>query len=219
MVGLLIAYFIWGKSADSREYADRYLIFAIDVSASIDYNEYRLQREAYIQVLRDQDIRYELDGTYIAIMEFGGRAQLLYNFTNDYDTLADAYELHLTRAKVMGWTNPIAAVQLALALFKNVDGIKTFDISGDGVASDATNSGLSYRYYKGSPIKPKIGPSLWKQKFTDAGVTANALVIADDYDYIRRWYKRTIINGFIIDSVEIGDFYEALRKKLRMEIM
>ena len=39
LVGLLIAYFIWGKSADSREYADRYLIFAVDVSASIDEGE------------------------------------------------------------------------------------------------------------------------------------------------------------------------------------
>lgn len=220
LVGLLIAYFLWGKEAHSSEYEERYLIFAIDISASIDFNEYQLQREAYVQVLRDKDIRDSLDGTYIAIIEFAGTAKLLYRFTDDYDALADAYEMHTTRENLVQYTNPISAVQLALALFENVDGIKTFDISGDGVSTSSVNSG-AYGFYNGNVIRPRMKSvtSIWKRNLTDAGVTSNALVIQDGQGHIRWWYKRSIINGFIIDAVEISDFYETLRKKLRMEIM
>ena len=211
---------LWCEEAYSSEYVDRYLIFAIDVSASIDYQEYDLQREAYVQVLRDKDIRDILNGTYIAVIEFASEAKLVYHFTNDYDALANAYENHIVREQLNPGTTPVSAVQLALTLFAGVDGIKTFDISGDGVSNSSINRG-GYGRYKGTSIKPKISSvtSIWEQKLNDAGVTSNALVINDEYGHIRRWYNNAIVNGFIIDSVEIEDFYEALRRKLRMEIM
>ncbi len=217
---LLVLGILIRKAAYSFEYADRYLIFAIDVSGSIDYQEYALQREAYIQVLRDKDIRDILDGTYIAIIEFAGDAKLVYSFTNNYDALADAYELHRVREQMPSFTDPFAAVELALALFASVDGIKTFDISGDGISTTSTNRG-GYGAYKGMGVRPSpnyIIPA-WKQALNDAGVTSNALVIDDRQGHIKWWYNRAIVNGFVIDSVGIEDFYEALRKKLRMEIM
>ncbi len=219
-IGLLVAYFIWGKEADSSEYADRYLIFAIDVSGSIDYQEYALQREAYVQVLRDQDIIDILDGTYIAIIEFAGEAKLVYSFTNNYIALADAYEAHRVREEMPSFTDPFAAVQLALALFAGVNGIKTFDISGDGISTTSTNRG-GYGAYKGMATRPSMNSIIpaWKQALNDAGVTSNALIINDRQGHIKWWYNRAIVNGFVIDSVGIEDFYEALRKKLRMEIM
>ncbi len=219
LIGIIVGIFVC-KDSYASEYVDRYLIFAIDVSASIDYQEYALQREAYVKVLRDQDIRDILDGTYIAIIEFATEAKLVYSFTNNYTALADAYEAHIVREQLHPGTNPFAAVKLALALFAGVDGIKTFDISGDGASNNSINSG-GYGSYRGKPIRPSMNSIIpaWKQALNDAGVTSNALVIDDKYGHIKGWYNNAIVNGFIIDSVEIEDFYEALRKKLRMEIM
>jgi hypothetical protein len=65
-VGLLIA---TAPGAPNAAMVD-WLVLLIDASESIDAQEYRLQRQAYVDVLEDRDIGLLLEG---ARLEIGGR--------------------------------------------------------------------------------------------------------------------------------------------------
>ena len=112
-----------------------WLVLLVDVSASIDADEYRLQREAYVNVLQDQSIGTLLEGASITIVEFANLPELVVPWANDPVAAATSYAGHAHRivGPGPGSTTGIArALKLALDLLEHKAGRRIIDISGDG---------------------------------------------------------------------------------------
>ena len=112
-----------------------WLVLLVDSSGSIDADEYRLQHEAYITVLRDPDIGLLLEGAHVAIVEFAELPEVIVDWSADPERAAGAYEAHSRR---VAWPGPASttgiarALGLALDMLEDKPGRKVIDISGDG---------------------------------------------------------------------------------------
>jgi hypothetical protein len=68
-----------------------WLVLLVDVSGSIDADEYRLQHEAYVAVLRDPDIVLLLEGAQVAIVEFAEMPEVIVDWSADPEQAAATY--------------------------------------------------------------------------------------------------------------------------------
>ena len=111
-----------------------WLVLLVDASESIEPPEYRLQHQAYVNVLRDSEIGLLLEGARIAIVEFASRPQVVVAWA-DPRQAARAYARHTRDIRGPGphsLTGIARALKLALDLLENKAGRRVIDISGDG---------------------------------------------------------------------------------------
>lgn len=203
------------------------LILALDVSASVNAAEYRLQAEGTAQALMAPEVREILldpAGPPVALAAFlwsGPQAQTLilpWRRIDDAAALAQAAGriAAAPRPPVDGRTAVGAAMLFAEALF--VAGpdcpVRTLDISGDG----ENNAGPL-------PQAVRLRPGL-------AGVTINALAVKGDLpldhgDFathvgeLSAWFARHVIHGpgaFVERAWDYSDFEAAMTRKLLREL-
>ena len=67
-----------------------WLVLLVDASGSIDSDEYRLQHEAYVTVLRDPDIGLLLEGAQVAIVEFAEVPEVIVDWIDNREKAAVA---------------------------------------------------------------------------------------------------------------------------------
>jgi len=194
------------------------LLLAIDVSASIDAREFELQRNGYVDALTSPEVRRALlahPGWPVAIsaFEFSGQRQQavladwrLILADDDIDRLAA--ELRASKRSqtefptAIGYALGFASVHLRAAPRCREYKI---DLSADGENNDGFPPTLAYRH------------------FPFAGVSVNALAIADgdDRDALAAYFVREVIRGpgaFVLTADGFGDFARALREKLLREL-
>jgi hypothetical protein len=106
---------------------DKYLVFCVDVSASVDTDEYRLQRESYANILSDPEIQASLKGTHIALIEFSGYSELVFGFSTEYDKVSEFYREHYHKTSG-SWTNPESCLQTAFIMLNSKIGTKIIAI-------------------------------------------------------------------------------------------
>lgn len=189
------------------------LILAVDVSGSVDQNEYDIQMKGLAEALRDGAISEALVVREAAVQVIqwtgSGRHRVSVPWTrikdfNDTDTLADVIE-----ADQRIWRNFSTAlgeaVQFAQGNFKQVADCKrkVIDVSGDG----RSNEGIQ---------PPELHASLLAE-----GIIVNGLAI-EAYDKgLTAYFEEHLIVGpgsFAMRAAEFEDYPERIRRKLLREI-
>lgn len=188
----------------------------IDVSGSVDSNEYDLQMQGYANAFASDNVQNAIiNGTQgkIAvqlIMWSGPDAQQimidwsLIDSANAADLLAD--EIAGIARPFAGWTAIGSAVEYSYSLFDSngFNGTsQVIDISGDGT----NNSGSS--------------PATASQTALNSGVdTINGIVITSDQQVIDQYYN-DVIGGdtpFLLAPATFNDFQTAIENKIVAEI-
>lgn len=204
----------------AAEGVDAELVLAVDVSRSMDPEEFEVQRAGYVAAIRHPDfVRAVEQGMHgrIAITYFEWasaprpESQVAWAII-DGPASAESFAAALAARPFSAFrgTSISGAIGFATGLFdqNNVDGYRrVIDISGDG----PNNIGL-----------PVLGE---RQKALDAGIVINGLPIlirpswaAVDLD---KYYENCVIGGpgaFVMPVREVSEFATAIRRKLIMEV-
>jgi hypothetical protein len=204
---------------------DLELVFAVDVSGSVDWEEATLQRRGYIDALRsDEVINAIKSGPYgkiaVAYVEWAGT--YLQRTVIDWTVLdgresADAFTDILSKADIESgpWTSISSAIQYAVPMFARNEFQGTrrvIDISGDG----PNNLGAPVTEARANAIA--------------AGITINGLPIVNDrmgpgntrnIRDLDKYYRDCVIGGpgaFMVVANNFSDFALAIKRKLIFEI-
>ena len=226
-VGLAVSGGCAAGSAAAQEPCRQGLILALDVSASVDAWEYRLQSGGLAWALRDAEVRQAFLArpeapVHLAVFEWSGaRYQRLL-----VDWVAVTGEEVLDRVAATIEENPIppeqsttgigGAMLFAAELFASGPDCdeRTLDISGDGQNNDWPR-----------PEEARNDERL-------AGVTINGLVIGGDFPLehalnpnrmgaLTAYYRNRVIKGpsaFVETADNFRDFGSAMRRKLVREL-
>jgi hypothetical protein len=193
------------------------LLLLVDVSGSVDANEYNLQKTGYVNAFKDpkvvEVISKKSTPIYLALAEWAGRTELviewrkisersdLFSFSNDYSVskrkLAANYSTDISQAINMGvdYFNQLPCKPEQ----------KIIDVSGDG--SDDGGEGST-----------RLLDAVKKAEAFD--VTINGLPIESGEVGLQLYYKTNVIttNGFVVAAKNFPDFARALLKKLIFEL-
>ena len=183
-----------------------WLVLLVDASESIDSHDYRLQRQAYVNVLRDSDIGRLLEGARIAIVEFATAPQVVVGWADDPRQAAQAYAGYTRGIRGPGPASPTGiarALGRALDMLEGKAGRRVIDISGDG------------------PDNVDWFAGVWSQRerAPQLRIEINGLAIpTPEEPTIDIYYIANVITGFLEISREHVDFERSLLMKMHIEI-
>ncbi len=191
------------------------LVLALDVSASIDSEEYHLQQEGLARALRDETVSRAIlgqDGVWITAYEWSGSRhqyeQLPWtrmDSPESIDSVAETLRTAPRRAKDFP-TSLGFALGHGLGLLQDAPERcrrKVIDVSSDGKTNDGFGPDSAYR--------------AWNM----AGITVNALVIEEPDNRIAPYYRDEVVFGpgaFVEIADGFEDYARAMRRKLLREI-
>ncbi|MGR3435880.1 MAG: DUF1194 domain-containing protein [Shimia sp.] len=191
------------------------LLFAVDVSGSVDGREWRTQMGGLAEALRDPAIADALirEGAALSVLQWtGSRRQRV---TLDWTRVADAAALEAVAARIADqprvWRNFSTAIGEALDASADVMARapecrrRVIDLSGDG----ASNEGA--------------GPRKAHPRLRDLGVTVNALAIegATAGDLTGYFFEHVITGpGAFVETADgYAAYPAAIRRKLLREVV
>ena len=180
--------------------ATDWLVLLVDRSNSIDDRELRLQRDAYVRVLTDPEVAAALADTQVALIEFDTRAELVVPWK-------PAAEVARRYARPRpdgprGQTAIGAALRRAMALLDGKEGRRVIDVSGDGRENRDMTLLKFVRF-----------------RLDQRGVLVNGLVLLNpDEPDLEFFYETEVANGFVMAVEQQDDFFQALKRKLLMEM-
>ena len=202
---------------------DLELVLAVDVSGSIDNEEFKLQRQGYAAAFRDPRLLQAIESgplqrIAVVLVDWAGAEYqtipigwTLIADESSAEQFADA--LLKAPRPFARWTSLSGALDFCAPLFDNngFDGArKVIDVSGDGV----NNSG-----------RPAI---LARDAALARGITINGLVLAGvtaeqvtPWRSLEEYYTRNVIGGqgaFVVVAEDIADFRRAVLTKLIREV-
>lgn len=191
---------------------DLALIFAVDVSGSVDTKEYRIQMDGLAAGLRDPVVSEALvrARAQLMLLQWTGASrqdvsipwQEIRDF-EDVEAMAQAIE-----ALPRPWRNFSTAIGEALSVaasqFAPVSECrrKVIDLSGDGPSNEG-------------PSPPSAKPQL-----SALGVTVNALAIEESEPDLTAYFYENVIHGegaFVITASGFEDYPDRIRRKLMRE--
>ena len=191
------------------------LLLALDVSASVDEAEHRLQREGLAAALLSPEVLDPLlngpGPVALAVYEWSGRFQ--------QDVISD-WRLVTSQAQVLEIVQELQTVPRTTGEFPTAIGyaigfastmfaqappcfFHTLDVAGDGQNNDGFAPGLAYEHF---PLD---------------SVTVNGLAIGGASREIRDYYETEVIRGpgaFVEFARDHSAFEEAMRRKLEREL-
>ena len=188
------------------------LVLAVDVSGSVNTNEYRTQMDGLAAALRDGIVADALvdEQAQVTLIQWTGSSRQRQtipwtpiNSLPDVLALADLVETDQRR-----WRNFSTAIGEAVALsVKTFDAVtqckrKVIDVSGDGVSNE------------GDPPET-LRPLLHKK-----GIVVNALAIETDKTDLTAYFFEHLIFGegaFVITANGFEEYPEQIRRKLQRE--
>lgn len=191
------------------------LVLAIDVSSSVDPQEYELQMNGIADALRDDEVIESIrlgGGIQLFAFEWSGRSQhvdiLPWTYLNDSVGIfaaADIIEQHPRSYSdlptALGFALGYSAIQLQKAPLTCAR--KVVDVSGDGVNNDGYEPRLAYK------------------NFVFDGVQVNGLVISGARPEPVPYFKKEVIYGpgaFVEVARGFDDYERAMKRKLLREI-
>lgn len=188
------------------------LVLAVDVSGSVDRDEYRVQMEGLAAALRDGAVIEALvaERAEVTLVQWSGSSRQAQTLPwTAITTAEDAVRLaDRVAADPRRWRNYSTALGeallLALATFDAVPacGRRVIDVSGDGVS----NEGMS--------------PGGLRGMLSAGGVTVNALAIETDETDLTAYFFENVIAGpgaFVVTANGFEEYPEQIRRKLRRE--
>ena len=190
------------------------LVLAIDVSGSVDPNEFRLQMDGLAAALADSTVRDAMieANAKIAVMQWSGTSRQAVDVPwttmdshEDIDRLADAVKT-APRAFRHFSTAIGDALSRAAALLGEVAGRcdrLVVDVSGDGLSNE------------GRPVERM------RDALVRGGVVVNGLAIETSEPGLTEYFTRSVIGGggaFVITAKTFEDYPRAIRRKLLREL-
>ncbi|WP_299726338.1 DUF1194 domain-containing protein [uncultured Tateyamaria sp.] len=188
------------------------LVLAVDVSGSVDNQEYRIQMDGMAAALRDGSVADALveQQALVTLIQWTGssRQRQTVPWTQmrtyaDVLTLADTIE---TDQRI--WRNFSTAVGEALEVARDAFGAvshctrKVIDVSGDGESNEG------------------IEPATQRPVLRDAEITVNAIAIETDDADLTAYFFENLITGpgaFVVTANGFADYPEQIRRKLQRE--
>ena len=228
LLALCITPFLTPSNAQTREPVDLLLVFAADVSRSIDQPKFQLQREGYAAAIADPKVLDAINSgrhkrIAAAFVEWSGISsqKVLIDWTlidgpdaakKFADQLVELPRSFAERTSISGGIDYAMSV-MARAPYQS--GRRTIDVSGDGT----NNSGRDV--------------TLARDEAVAAGVTINGLVILSDRPMawnpehtnppggLANYYRSNVVGGpgaFVTVAENFNSFGQAILKKLIAEI-
>lgn len=201
----------------AAEPVDMELIIAIDVSSSVDEQEYRLQMGGIAAAFRNPSV---LDA--IRSVGPGGLAVLVMQWSDNReqapvtgwrvirstaDAVALSRELRMAPRAIPGGQTSIAGAiafameELATNGFEG--NRRVIDVSGDGRANNG------------------VHPMSLRDQAIEQGVTVNGLAILNEEPFLDDYFEHSVIGGagaFLMVADDYRDFAAAIQQKLLREI-
>lgn len=184
----------------NSQIAGTWLVLVVDRSGSIDDDELRLQRNAYIEILSDPTMAAEFADTRIAIVEFDSDAEIAV----DWSTALEAADKYAAYAPVAprGGTAIGRGLDAALSLLDGKPVERIIDVSGDGRDN-----------------RDQILLSETRAAAIRSDIEINGLIFEGRAnDRVTRYYQEKVVTGFTLTISHLDDFEDALRRKLRREL-
>ena len=206
---------------------DLQLVLAVDVSRSIDDQEFALQRQGYAEAFKHPAVLEAIQANphkaiAVTLIEWAGsdfqKVQVPWTVVSDEESGNLFAELLLAQPRAFyGWTSVSGAIDFSVPLFARSPHSsmrRVIDVSGDG----PNNSGRPASDARDDAVK--------------LGITVNGLVIMNDSptpgSFFRmpqapldEWYRDNVIGGpgaFVIAIDDFESFAYAIRNKLLKEI-
>lgn len=191
------------------------LLLALDVSASVDETEHRIQRDGLAAALLAPEVLDPLlngpGPVALAIYEWSGRFQqeVVSDWrlvTSEAQVLDIVEELRTTPRSTGEFPTALGyAIGFASEMFATAPPclFQTLDMAGDGENNDGFPPAMAYEH------------------FALAGVTVNGLAIGGASRLIRDYYAAEVIRGpgaFVEYAVNHEEFAAAMRRKLEREL-
>jgi hypothetical protein len=211
VLGTMLAIAPPGLPAGAAERVATAIVFAVDVSGSVNTERYELQRAGIAGIFADERIEQFLaDGLAVAIMEWSDGHAVTVPWTI-LRTTADARRL---AGRIIETTrSPGFSTELSLALFAAADlldacpcqpATRIIDLSGDG-----PNNG---------PVSTPIA----RNEVVGRGIRINGLPIVTPFEPdLARWYQANVVGGdgaFLEVANGFEDFARAMRRKFQLEV-
>lgn len=191
---------------------DLALVLAVDVSGSVDQNEYRVQMDGLALALRDSIVADALvdQQAAVTLIQWSGSSRqeqsVPWTRTLSHDDV-DALALAITNAP-RRWRNYSTAIGEALIL--SIDSFevgprcdrKVIDVSGDGLSNEG------------------VEPDTLRSALRAGNIVVNALAIeTEDTDLTGYFYENLIIGegAFVITANGFEDYPEQIKRKLQRE--
>lgn len=207
---------LWATPALAQDRCRLALVLALDVSASVDADEYDMQRLGLAAALDAPDVRNAIlrgqDGhVALAVFEWSGRFQQQMHM--EWTTLRSHSDIdravlalgNIERSYEGFPTSVGQALGFAASLLRRgpVCDRKVVDISGDGINNYGYAPKHAYRHF---PLRD---------------VVVNGLVILGDDPEVEAFYRREVVHGpgaFLELSGGFAGFRAAMTRKLFREI-
>lgn len=201
--------------AAAGQAVDLELVLAIDISGSIDVDEFVLQRNGYALALTDPEVVAAIEalpgGLALSALIWSGRRQQAVvvdwqHIRNRSDAARAAAEMARMDRSLLGETALGEALAFALRQLERSPfepRRRTIDVSGDG----KTNTGPE--------------PDRLRDLAALQDITINALAVVDEQDDVAAYYQRHLVGGpgaFVMSVTDFADFAAAIREKLLLEI-
>lgn len=198
------------------------LALLVDVSGSVDGNEYTLQKTGYVNAFNDVNIQNAIAGltggiavSYIEWSWGNEQAQLVgwTHITNAASSSAFASAINGTSRAFSGNTAPGSAINFATPLFSNngfEGGRWVIDVSGDGEQNTGDNTAAARDAF--------LAVASGTEGLTK---TINGLAIGTGAGDLNGWYNANIkggTNAFVTQSATFADFENAVKTKIGREI-
>lgn len=191
------------------------LVLAVDVSGSVDQQEYRIQMDGLAAALRDGIVVDALidQQAQISLIQWSGASRQEQSVPwTPVTTVDDVFRLaDVIEAVPRPWRNYSTAIgealALALASFETLDtkmqcDRRVIDVSGDG------------RSNEGPP------PQDMRLALRRAGITVNALAIEEEGGDLTAYFFENLIEGegaFVVSANGFMDYPAQIRRKLQRE--
>ena len=189
------------------------LNLAIDVSLSVDEQEYRLQTGGIASALRDPSVIAAISaidgGVAISVMQWSGRAEQSISLSWQHvstppEIITLARKIETIPRAFSSETAPGSALMAAITLHSQISCERhVTDVSGDGIA----NTGVDTR--------------LARDQAVALGHTINGLAILGDDTRLEAFYRYNVIGGpghFLEIARGFDDYGRAMRDKLLKEL-
>jgi hypothetical protein len=211
LLGAMLALAPLGAPAGAAERVAAAIVFAVDVSGSVNTERYELQRAGIAGIFADERIEPLLaDGLAVTIMEWSDGHAVTVPWTI-LRTTEDARGLENRIGETT--RSPGFSTELSLALLAAADlldscpcqpAMRIIDLSGDG-----PNNG---------PVSTPIA----RNEVVARGIRINGLPIVTPFEPdLARWYQANVVGGdgaFLEVANGFEDFARAMRRKFQLEI-
>ena len=219
---------------------DLELVMLVDVSASVDDNEFALQRLGYVNAFKDPDLHALVEsrqGIAVNMIQWSGPRQqwgtgwmILYTAA---DSIAFADRVNSFDRKYSADTVLSAALNAAAWSIRNnkkdgamIEGARgLIDVSGDGVCENQYfyATGIGGQYSDGSNMGSEYYGWDWnsvQKRLADWDLIVNGISIGDKPG-LKEWYASDVVRGefsFAMHAETFESFGSAIKKKLVREL-